>query len=164
MTLFFRLSNVAILLCSVLALVAPLQAQATLAKTPALKIQIQGPLPKYMTIYFARGRAPLISVEAKQVILSEIKAKIRVTLSGSQLEIPAQSITRSGIFSAYNYLVVILHDQEEFVWLNGDDSVPLNEAQSGTLQARKILVFGTLDIAQFPIDEQGFKRIQIDGF
>lgn len=132
--------------------------------TPALLVQTAGQPTKYMTVYFARGRAPLISTEGKQILLNEVKAKIRVQLSGSSVVIPPRQVTKRGVFAAYNYLVLVFHNQEQFVWLNADDSLPENESSSGTPQARKVIVLDALDINKLPVNQQGQKRIQIDAF
>lgn len=173
MTQFMRLAYASFLLFAVTALIAPLQANAQdrtpatfggTALTPALRVEVPGAPTKYMTVYFARGRAPLIATEGKQVLLSEIKAKIRVQLSGDTVEIPAREVTKRGVFAAYNYLVLVFHNQEQFTWLNADDSLPENESAQGQASARKVIVLDALDINKLPLDQKGQKRIRVDGF
>lgn len=166
MTHFMRLTYASFLVFAVSALLAPLQARANFGntQTPALRVSVEGQPTKFMSVYFARGRAPLIGIGSKQIKLTDIKAKVRVALSGQPVVIPAQSVTRTGVLSAYNYLVLAFHNQEQFVWINADDSLPDNESQNGTPEARKLIVLDALEINQLPIDGDGNKRIQVDGF
>lgn len=157
-----RFAYASFLLFALTSLIAPLAAQA--AETPALRVDVAGTPTKYMTVYFARGRAPLIGTADKQILLNEIKAKIRVTLTGTPVVIPSRTITKQGIFSAFNYLVLVFHNQENFVWLNADDSLPENESSAGTPQARKVMVLDALEVGRLPLDADGLKRIQIDAF
>lgn len=154
MNYLMRLIYASFLMFALVVLLAPLSHAATVM-TPAMKVTIGGQRAKFASVYFVRAKAPLIAIEARQLNVIEVKAKMTSQVGESPIDVPSVSVNKAGIFAAFNYVIIVLHDQPQFVWLNADETIPPGETQNGTARARQVTSYDLNDLASLPKDEAG---------
>jgi hypothetical protein len=104
----------------------------------------------FLTVYYGIGSRASIATSGDQVTLREIKAKSTFAISGNQLVLPSQELTRSGVFVAYNMIVFVLHNGSDFTWTNADGSLPTNENAGASTQAISVSSLTKAEVDALP--------------
>lgn len=107
--------------------------EAALAQAPAETVsaiqlsQLQGYQGKYLTVLYAVATKPLVSVDDRQLNITEIKHAVGgIPIRSAQVELPAVSLPIQGFRPGYNFVVFVVHSQPKFAWQNANGTVPQN--------------------------------------
>lgn len=100
-------------------------AQTATEKIAALRIsgleQYQG---QYATVIYGINNNILVNNSAN-AFLTKIRLQTEPQMiTNGEIKVPAVSLSRSGIFEAYNAIVIVVHMQTKLDWMNADNSVP----------------------------------------
>jgi hypothetical protein len=82
---------------------------------------------KYLTVYYGIGSRATIATADDQISLREVKYKKTVRIEGNSVVLPKVDLSRSGIFLAYNIVVMVIHSDNQFTWKNINGSLPEGE-------------------------------------
>lgn len=73
---------------------------------------------KFLTVLYAIGSKPVLSTDNRQTELTEIRAVHSVPIQSGRVVVPAVGLPIVGFRPAYNFVMFIIHEQKDFVWVN----------------------------------------------
>ena len=79
---------------------------------------------QYVTVFYAIATKPFVSVNARQIKVSEIHAVATRQVNGPFVSFPPVQLEVDGFRPGYNYVAIVFHAGPNFVWLNGDGTLP----------------------------------------
>ncbi len=99
---------------------------AAFEKTPEITLSELGPLRgKKLSILYVVGVKGLITTEDLQIQVSEVKSALGASTVDNVTQVFSPvAIKREGFRPTFNYLLIIVHNQDEFFWKNADGGVP----------------------------------------
>jgi len=127
---------------SALIMLFSLGATAQSITLPAVKIQnLEAFKGQYISVYFATGTPATIGLTPEQISLREIRAKVSFAITNSVEMVDKMTVAISGFSIPYNVLLVVIHNQPNFSWINANGSFPLGEQESQNHRAMVIRSF-----------------------
>jgi hypothetical protein len=143
---------------------------AAFEKTPEITLSDLGRLRgKKLTLLYVVGAKGLITTEDLQIQVSDVKS----ALGASSIENVTQvfspvAIKREGFRPTFNYLLIIVHNQDEFFWKNADGGVPTDPrvADVRTLQAKsfefaEIVSISRIELKKMEQDQRTPGKVEI---
>jgi len=83
---------------------------------------------QYLTTYFALGNPASIALSSDQVFLREVRAKSTQAIgNNSTLVTPKMTVVVQGFTAPYNLVVLVIHREPQYSWVNPNGSRPLGE-------------------------------------
>ena len=105
---------------------------------------------QYVTVMYVVASKPLISVNERQISVSEIRYLIEKPVSSAIVSVPPLKLRISGFRPGFNYIAVVFHPKPNFVWTNADGFAADDPRgllpQSGSTQATQIMTFSKAQI------------------
>lgn len=114
-----------------IALFFSISANAQAVSVPSLEINSLGSYNgKFLTVYYAIGNRAAIATSDDQITMREVKLKKTFQINGNSVVAPRVDLSRSGIFMAYNLVVMVVHSDANYSWKNVNGSTPEGELMS----------------------------------
>ncbi|MES2965715.1 MAG: hypothetical protein V4760_17670 [Bdellovibrionota bacterium] len=105
---------------------------------------------QHVTIFYVLATKPLISVNERQISVSEIRYLMTKPVSSAIVAVPPMKLQIVGFRPGFNYIAVVFHAQPNFVWMNADGGVPADPRgltpQSASTTATHIMTFSKAQI------------------
>lgn len=137
-------------------------AMGQIAVLPQVKIEgLSNHVGDYITVYFALGTPASIVLSSEQINLREVRAKTTTQITSSSISTPRMSVAIEGFTVPFNVLLVVIHRQPTFIWLNANGTLPLGE-EAGSTHHRPILVKAMLKSDVEQSTQEGVVKITLE--
>lgn len=125
-----------------------------------LKITHLSPfIGKKITLLFVQGQRPIVGTEDSQLSVIDVKQVVpSIDIRSDSIDVKPVNIPRSGIGRS-NFLVVAVHTQTNFFWLNADSAEGKPQPRDPRLRYGQLPLEG--ENASLKI--QAFSRSEFDG-
>lgn len=102
-------------------------------------------IKQHVTIFYVLATKPLISVNDRQISVSEIRYLWTKKVESAVVSAPPLKLQIVGFRPGFNYVAVVFHAQPNFVWTNADGEVPADPRgltpQTASSTATHIMTF-----------------------
>lgn len=118
-----------------------LTANAQTSKTSINPLRVEGLANyqgNYITIYYGLATKASLSLSESQLTLRSVKHKHTLPIYNDSVEFPQVVLARSGFMMAYNMIVLVIHKDNQFVWINANRTVPEGESTQGSTKMIRV--------------------------
>ena len=129
----------------------PMAAMATSENVRGITLKNITPfINQYVTVFYVVASKPLISVNERQISVSEIRYLVEKPVNSAIVSVPPLKLQLSGFRPGFNFIAVVFHPKPNFVWTNADgfaaDDPRGLTPQSGSTQTTTIMTFSKAQI------------------
>jgi hypothetical protein len=81
-------------------------------------------IKQHVTIFYVVASKPLITVNDRQISVSEIRYLVTKPVTSAVMSAPPLKLQVVGFRPGFNYVAVVFHSQPNFVWTNANGEAP----------------------------------------
>lgn len=117
---------------------------------PALQVNHLGNYAgQYLTVIYAVGARPFISMEPSQITVSQVKESRSVYISADTMSLPKVQVEKEGFRPSYNIIVFVISPQPNYSWINADGSQPQGMSSTNYHQSSLVNAINKSDVDKF---------------